>query len=289
MRIDQIIVRRHSHGTEPHSSGSSTAATSGSASTAALERGPLNREHAVPYGLNGPWTLLRASCDDCARITHKFERDTLRSLWPTIRNALRMQTRRPMERTAILPLVVVRASGRQTIQIPRERYPIYLQTPLFPAPGAVCGRPPRRGVFTNLDVLHIAGPSFKEISAEYPGAEFVGMQTNFSPEDFARTIAKIAYCAAVFALGVGPFTNSPVKAVILGKDENIGHWVGCWSAKKSTRQLGCIRCGCFAAALTSTWCFGFSPNSERPSITWFWAQPTRHSWLPTSGHGRDDA
>lgn len=107
---------------------------------------PLRREHAVPYGLNGPWILLRASCDDCPKITHKFERDTLRSLWPTVRNALAMQTCRPKERSATLPLVVIRNGARETIQIPRERYPVYLPTPLFPAPGIVSGRPLRRGV-----------------------------------------------------------------------------------------------------------------------------------------------
>lgn len=36
---------------------------------------PLGTEHAVPYGLNGPWTLLRASCDACAKITSRFEHD----------------------------------------------------------------------------------------------------------------------------------------------------------------------------------------------------------------------
>jgi hypothetical protein len=189
---------------------------------------PLGREHAVPYALNGSWTLLRASCDGCARITHKFERDTLRCLWPEVRNALAMQTRRPRERPSILPLVVVRDGQRESIQIPKDRYPVYLSTPLFPAPGVVCGRPLRRGVFANLDMLHLAGPSFQEASAEYPGAEFVGMHSNFSPEDFARTVAKIAYCVAVCALGVGPFRSSPIRAVILGQDNHIGHWVGCW-------------------------------------------------------------
>jgi hypothetical protein len=43
---------------------------------------PLGKEHAVPYGLNGPWTLLRASCRICADITHRFERDSLRGLFP---------------------------------------------------------------------------------------------------------------------------------------------------------------------------------------------------------------
>lgn len=193
---------------------------------------PLSREHAVPYALNGPWTLLRASCEACAKITHRFERDTLRGLWPEVRNALGLQTRRPRERPLTLPLVVIKDGQRQVVQIPRERYPVYLSTPLFPAPGAVCGRPPCRGVFTNLNMLHLAGPTFQEVSAEWPAAEFVGMHSNFSPEDFARTIAKIGYCVGVCALGVKPFRASPIRAIILGQDNMIGHRVGCWEQEE---------------------------------------------------------
>ena len=127
--------------------------------------------------------------------------------------------------------MLVRNGARETIQIPRERYPVYLPTPLFPTPGIASGRPLRRGVFTNLDTLHLAGPSFKEASAEYPGAEFVGMHTNFSPEDFSRMVAK-AYCAAVAALGIAPFSQSPIKSVILGNNDHIGRWVGCWEGEQ---------------------------------------------------------
>src|SRR5258705_11525776 len=65
----------------------------------------LTREHAVPYGLNGAWTLHDASCDVCAGITQRFERDTLKSLLPAVRTVLAMQTRRPKERPKTLPLV----------------------------------------------------------------------------------------------------------------------------------------------------------------------------------------
>ena len=158
-----------------------------------------------------------------------------------------MQTRRPKERPETLPLVLVRDGVRETIHIPRERYPVYLPAPLFPAPGIVSGRPLRRGVFTNLDTLHLAGPSFEEASGEYPGAEFVGLHTNFSPEDFSRTVAKIAFCAAVSALGVTPFTHSPIKSIILGKDDHIGHWVGCWEREEVVPPSGlhgmmCVLC-----------------------------------------------
>lgn len=199
---------------------------------------PLYREHAVPYGLNGPWTLGHASCDDCARITHRFERDPLRALWPAVRNALAMQTRRPKERSKTLPLVVFRDGVRQTIQIPRERYPVYLPTPLFPAPGVVCGRPLRKGVFTNMDILHLAGPSLKEAYAEYPGAEFVGLHLNFAPEDYSRMLAKIGLCVAVYYLGAGPFTHSPIRPIILGSDPHIGHWVGGWEREEVVPPRG---------------------------------------------------
>jgi hypothetical protein len=43
-----------------------------------------------------------------------------------------------------------------------------------------------------MDTLHLAGPSFEEASTRYPSAGFVGAHTNFSPEDFARTIAEAA-------------------------------------------------------------------------------------------------
>ena len=41
-------------------------------------------------------------------------------------------------------------------------------------------------------------------------------------------VAKIGLCAAVSALGLGPFTNTPIRKVILGSDPHIGYWVGSW-------------------------------------------------------------
>lgn len=60
------------------------------------------------------------------------------------------------------------------------------------------------------------------------GADFAGARLNFSPSDFARTLAKIAFTGAVFVLGLAPFTNTPIRRVILGEDLSVGHWVGWW-------------------------------------------------------------
>lgn len=41
-------------------------------------------------------------------------------------------------------------------------------------------------------------------------------------------LAKIGFCAAVATVGIGAFTNTPIRNVILGNDHHIGHWVGGW-------------------------------------------------------------
>jgi hypothetical protein len=191
--------------------------------------GGLATEHAVPYGLNGPWTLLRASCDRCAKITTRFEHNVMRSLWPDVRNVLAMQSRRRDKRSAAtLPLVLQRDGVKKVVQVPRTKFPTYLVTPLFPPPASSWSNRPVKGVFANLDFIHLCGPTFQEASKDYPGADFVGAHTNFSAEDFARMVAKIGFCAAVSALGLGPFTNTPIRKIILGSDRCIGYWVGSW-------------------------------------------------------------
>lgn len=188
----------------------------------------LGTEHAVPYGLNGPLTLLKASCNACAKITHRFERDVMRCLWPDVRNVLAMQSRRKDKRSPTVRLIVHRNGTEEVIQIPRTEYPTYLPTPLFPPPGILWCNKPIRGVFTNADTIHLAGPTFEEASKQYPGADFVGSRANFSPEYFARTLAKIGFCAAVASIGLGAFSKTPIRNIILGSDPHIGYLVGSW-------------------------------------------------------------
>jgi hypothetical protein len=175
---------------------------------------PLTKEHAVPYGLNGPWTLLKASWEACAKITHRFERDTLRSLWPEIRNALAMQTRRPEKRSETLPLVVQREGGDlEKIQVPRSEYPIYLSTPLFPPPAMFWRSEPVRGVFKNFGIIHVAGPTFMEASKRYRGAKFVGGHTNFSPEDLLERSPKLASALVFVRWDSGPLQIHPSETL----------------------------------------------------------------------------
>ena len=197
----------------------------------------LAKEHAVPYGLNGPWTLLRASCPQCADITHRFERDTLQCLWPAIRTVLAMQTRHPNKRPESIPLVLESGGAKKTIQVSPTEFPLYLPTPLLPPPGVLTGAQQTPGISAKLSFVHIAGPSFKDIGQRH-GVDFVGARLTFSPQEFARTLAKIAFGAAVYALGTAPFTHTPIRRVILGEDLCIGHWVGSWSGEPVNEAKG---------------------------------------------------
>ena len=83
----------------------------------------LSDEHAVPYAINGPWTLLDASCPDCCNITHRFERDTIHGLFPAMRAVFQMQTRRKKNRPTTLPLLLVTRDGDRFIRVPLKEFP----------------------------------------------------------------------------------------------------------------------------------------------------------------------
>lgn len=190
----------------------------------------LSDEHVVPYAINGPWTLLKASCGACRDITHRFERDVTRGLVSSIRAVFHMQTRRPKERPITLPLLVVVNGQDEFVQVPLDEYPVFLPIIELPPPGVVAGRQQVPGIGPPvLDVLHLAGPAGPELMARYPHAEHVGARMTCTLEDLGRTLAKIGFCAAVYTLGLAPFRNTPIRDVILGHDSSIGHWVGSWT------------------------------------------------------------
>ncbi len=158
----------------------------------------------------------------------------MRGLWPDVRNVLAIQSRRPEKRSRTLPLTVQREAITEVIHVARSEFPTYLTTPMFPPPAILWRNQPIReirGVCTSLDVIHLAGPSLKDASQRFPGATFVGKRTTFVPEDFARTLAKIGFCAAVYALGLGRFGQTPIRKVILGAEPCIGRWVGSWHGR----------------------------------------------------------
>jgi hypothetical protein len=188
---------------------------------------PLTKENIIPKGLNGEWTLLDASCNACSIVTSKFEKDTLKSLWPFVRTGLNMKTRRLKDRPKTIPLVTEKNGNQNVFQVLPLEYPLYLPMPEFELPSILKNKLSPTNSQPTIQFIHISGPTFKGIG-ENQGLSFVGTRINFSPADFARTIAKIGYCAAVMTMGVSPLRNAPIRQVILGSDPCIGYLVGSW-------------------------------------------------------------
>jgi hypothetical protein len=87
--------------------------------------------------------------------------------------------------------------------------------------------------------MHVAGPTFENVSSRLAaGVEFVGMRVHFSPTLFMRSLAKIAYCAAVYVLGVKPLRGLAIRRAILGEEPRIGHWVGSWTGGRVNKDCG---------------------------------------------------
>jgi hypothetical protein len=111
--------------------------------------------------------------------------------------------------------------------------------PLFPSPALVSGlaSSPRMHV-EEANLIHLTGPSFDKVAEQYADAEFAGARVQFSPELFARTIGKIAYCAAVCAVGIEPLRHAPIRRALVGNDAHIGRWVGSWGGDRMNRDCG---------------------------------------------------
>src|SRR6185369_7211372 len=132
-----------------------------------------------------------------------------------------MQSRRPWARPDMLPLVLGSNGARRTILVPPREFPLYLPMPVLQPPGAVSGSANASKMPAMLNFIHLSGPSFQEVGRR-EGADFVGARLTFSPDEFSRMLAKVAFCAGIFAMGLAPFKNSPIRDVILGKDQRVG-------------------------------------------------------------------
>src|ERR1041385_4591050 len=96
----------------------------------------LTREHVFPYALGGTRTIPRGSCEDCRRITHKFETAVLRGPMQMVRYVQGMPSgTKHKEVPETIPVKLYINGSEVTIDAPRKEAPILLPFPLFKLPG----------------------------------------------------------------------------------------------------------------------------------------------------------
>jgi hypothetical protein len=91
----------------------------------------LTDEHVVPLSLGGQHIIKNASCDDCATITTKFERDVAREMWGDARISYNAPSRRKKERKTHIMLTDPDNPQRK-VKVPYSEYPaamIYYKMP----------------------------------------------------------------------------------------------------------------------------------------------------------------
>lgn len=188
---------------------------------------PLQTEHIVPFGLNGPWELPRASCQECAKIISEFEREVLRNSLIVPRVALNFPTRNKKQRPQAFSLIVEKEGKETTLQVPIQEHLAAMILLQYKLPAYIDRRQYKSGIeVVGLVNIKVGGPPIEELARKH-GAEKLAVSVTYSGDAFPRLLAKIAYGFAVTGLGLNMIETAYVLPAILGKADDIGRWVGC--------------------------------------------------------------
>jgi hypothetical protein len=200
--------------------------------------GPLTDEHIVPFGLNGPWVLRQASCQECANITSRFEMDVQRRALIAARTALGLPTRHRGQRPDRFRAHIEREGEREYLDVSINEYPLLMALPYFSKPAYLDQRQYEkgidlRGVWSHANEAALRGARKLALAHD---TDAIYSTINYEPAAFARMIAKIAFGFTVVAVGcdLSQIQEAYVLPAILGQTNDIGRWVGCADEKNLT-------------------------------------------------------
>jgi len=200
--------------------------------------GPLSDEHIIPYGLNGPWTLLRASCEVHRELTCRFEHEVLGNMFGQARDALAMQSRNPGNRPSHLPIRVRFDDKERAISVPIVEHPAIVAFPVFLPPGKTTGNAASPGMkFSKVFFAQTAGLPLADLYAKY-GGTYVGVRLEYQPVNFSKLLAKIGYGFAVLSVGLDRIEEAWVLDSMLGNGSELGQWVGCDDGQPHEAPVG---------------------------------------------------
>ena len=186
--------------------------------------GKLTEEHISPYGLNGCITLLEASCSDCARITSQIELHVLRNMWGAARAEMGYRTRNEKGAGDLYTLTVLKGGVRTSRKVPLKDALKIIELPIFNAPAILDGRD------CSDSIECISKDQFVLVEQRDDLAKRLGVDEvcapDCNPDLFARFVAKCSYGYAIERYGLEAFDSVYVCSAILGREKDIGRWVG---------------------------------------------------------------
>lgn len=196
----------------------------------------LRTEHIIPYGLNGPWEILEASCDKCAAITSAFESTVLKDSLIVPRVALDFPTRRRGQRPKKFLFAITRNGRQEVVEVPIQEHFAVMILPISEFPACLDRRPYEKGVTIKGAIeIKVGGPPIEEILKRY-GTKELSIKVTWHGNCFERMLAKIAYGFSVAYLSIENLEEVYILPAILGQKDDVGRWVG--TAKDIRLDIG---------------------------------------------------
>jgi hypothetical protein len=185
-------------------------------------------EHVIPIGLSGPQVLTRASCDACAKVTSRFERELLRGPLLPMRTVLELFTRDPKDRPTTFPATLVFEDGRRERRdVPAAAYPATLFLPPLMPPPFLTGESRPMQMVEPQWVRGFTDPEAVRAYVGSVGAKTLSFESNIRAQPLAQLVAKIAHGFAVGQLGLQALGEVLLPSVTAGADvEELGPYVG---------------------------------------------------------------
>ncbi len=169
-------------------------------------------------------TLLHASCSKCSEITSKLEWHVLREMWGAARTEMGYQTRNKKRPDDLFSIVVVKngVKSKRCVHLCDALKVILL--PIFNIPAIL----DTRDYFGGIE--RISQDQFVLVEQQEDLARRLDVDKvcvpDYDPEVFARFVAKCSYGYAIARYGSEAFESIYVCSAILGKENDIGKWVG---------------------------------------------------------------
>jgi hypothetical protein len=183
----------------------------------------LTDEHVIPLSLGGQHILEGASCQSCADVTTRFERDVARDMWGDARNSYNVQSRRKRQRKTHTVLPDPANSSRR-VKIPYAEYPAPMVFYKMGPAGLLEGMPDTVDMSHRWQLVAVTD----DVNAKGFQQKFgVPLTAKFRhmPESFARLLAKIGYCNLLTVVDPGDF--QPIcLPYIMGDRKNPSYVVG---------------------------------------------------------------
>lgn len=175
-------------------------------------------EHLVPRALGGRWTLRDAVCEDCRRITGRYEQATLDREFAVPKTLLALKRRRARGKgPSRLPLVLLEGNDVAS-PLTADTFPRVFWLPAFEPAERLADGPsePARLRFVAC-TLNLGAPSRRSVAAT---------PTMVDPTAYACSLAKWAYALAVAERGLQCCDTQAIRDLLLGRRQDVFAFVG---------------------------------------------------------------